>query len=111
MLPARSTNELLEAAQAQRALGWRSTLEHSGDRLVLRLSDRDGRALSGITVSASAQRPVGTEQDLNVLFQETAPGNYESQAILQPGIWNIDARANAPSGERYRQVFRLRVRQ
>ncbi len=97
-------NERVAAAAAQAKLGWRDTLAYVPEtqRLRVALTDPDGAAVSGLTVTAQVQRPATTRFDQELILEQTGPGTYEADAAgLEAGWWTVDvaARRNAADHE------------
>jgi nitrogen fixation protein FixH len=86
-------NDALQASAKVASLGWRVEIdvEETGGSpaLALRLSDRDGRALAGLTIEGQLARPTLASLDRDIAFREVAPGAYRSPTLkgLQPGLW------------------------
>ena len=86
-------NAELERQRAQEALGWRAAVEARPDGVMVLLQDRDGQALSGLSVTATLLRPA-TERGRSVLtLTETAPGQYAGDRAGLSGVW--DSRVEA----------------
>lgn len=88
-------SETLAADRAQRALGWLTSVEWrdggtARGTLVLRISDADGAAVSGVSAGVTLRRPVTEKADRRATLAETAPGTYEAAVVL-PGAGNWDA--------------------
>ncbi len=84
-----------EATRARAILrkGWRTKVLVPRDgRIVIRLRDSAGRAVSGLKATALMRRPVGTAGDTTVQFTEDTPGDYVVARPLPPGAWRMDAR-------------------
>ncbi len=84
-------NRVLAAAAASDALGWHAALTAPESRegaVSVALSDRDGKPLSGLDVSAVIVRPIEPLPDLPLALTETAPGRYVAAvALSRPGQW------------------------
>lgn len=88
----RAYNKVLEAADRQEALGWSLTAAlrpvAGGVELVVGLSDRDGRALEGLTVTAVLERPVGQAERRQAALTMQSPGRYVARLNELPrGQW------------------------
>ncbi len=103
-------NSRLAAARRQAKLGWASTLEVAGAKLVFTIRDRDGRALSGLATGAKLERPTSERGDAVIAFAEAAPGRYEAAAPAGRGRWVVDLTARSRAGTTYRQIFRIMVK-
>jgi nitrogen fixation protein FixH len=88
-------NRVLDAAAAQDALGWRGAVHFapsgdSGGALAAELTDRSGRPLSGLSVTARLVRPVEPLPDLVVPLAEIGGGRYAAvTAVSRPGQWDV----------------------
>ncbi|MEQ8665617.1 MAG: FixH family protein [Rhodospirillales bacterium] len=103
-------NRQLEAAEAQRDLGWHSSLSYvddgNGALLVATFEGPDGVPLGGLDVQAVIQRPVGGDEPLIVDFSEAGSGIYHSLlAELAAGRWDIELTA----GDAYLLRYEIEV--
>jgi nitrogen fixation protein FixH len=87
---------VLERAQRVATLGWIVTAETDDTgRVVVTLAARDGAPLLGASLTASAERPLGTPQTYAVRFQEAGHGHYVADAPLPlPGQWDMTLSAS-----------------
>jgi nitrogen fixation protein FixH len=89
-------NKIISAEAAQNALGWKLVVFGKQQHLVVRLADRDGAPISGLTVTATAIRPVGPESRTKLNFDADAPGHWVATRPLDLGQWLVDLHATAP---------------
>lgn len=83
-------NRTLDAAQAQKELGWQGAMDYDAGVLAFRLDDAQGMPLKGADVKAEIERPVAAGMDRTISLTETAPGLYKADiAFPAPGLWNI----------------------
>lgn len=82
-------DRVLASAQRQAALGWTVQDRLEGARPVLTLAGRDGAPLPDPHVTATVERPIGTDAPAPLSFEPAGPGRYEAGA-LDPGKWDID---------------------
>jgi nitrogen fixation protein FixH len=88
-------NRVLDAGDAQDALGWRVSLKFNAmapgqGELVAELADRTGRPLHGLAVTAWLVRPLGPAPELALTLAEDQPGRYVQTINLeQPGQWDV----------------------
>jgi len=85
-------DKVLAAGRAEALLGWRAEIAYD-DRaglLTVALADAQGRALSGLDLSARWLRPTSEGQDRDVALRETAVGRY-SASFRPPlaGVWDV----------------------
>jgi nitrogen fixation protein FixH len=90
-------NHVLEAREAQRALGWRVAIEFTGTaptRIEASFADRDGHPISGLRATALLRRPVARGNDRTVEMREVAAGIYRAEMALPlPGNWQLELEA------------------
>ncbi len=102
-------NRILNAQQAQAALGWKVVLFGKNGYLAVRMSDRDGQPMSGLTLTAKASRPVGPLSETVLSFQTDGAGRWISTRPLDLGQWLVDVRTSAP-GRDYVVTRRVIIR-
>ena len=60
------------------------------------LTDRDGAALSGASINATAERPLGAPLTRSLTFRDLGSGHYIADAALpMPGQWELTVSAVA----------------
>ena len=84
-------NETIEAAEAQDALGWQSSVRLDDTGLVFEITDTVGKPLSGASVRAEISRPLEADQGQIVSLNEARPGVYSAD-IEFPADGQWDAR-------------------
>ncbi|WP_396595632.1 FixH family protein [Brevundimonas sp. R86498] len=99
-------NAELERQRAQAALGWRAGAEANAQTIEVVLEDRDGRPLTGLTVSVLLQRPATEQGRSELKLGETGPGRYAAPAGLT-GTW--DARIDAVDAQGHRLIAERRL--
>ena len=95
-------NRTLDRADRQIARGWRTTVALAGGVVVVTLTDRNGAALTGLTVRGAAHRPVHDRSDTSLVLRETAPGRYRAATALASGRWEVLLTAAAQDLPDYR---------
>ncbi len=85
-------NEKLAARAAQAALGWRAVADLEpgvrGATLHVRLVDRAGHPLDGMTVAGVLRRPSTSLADKTLAFIAGGDGVYTAEAgVLADGVW------------------------
>lgn len=81
-------NGWLDEARAEKALGWKALFGRDGQgRVAIDLRDAGGKPLTGATVTAVAEHPLGLRHDESLTFREEAPGRYG--AALENGRWRL----------------------
>lgn len=114
----RAYNHVIERMEAQRALGWTSTIETSalpgaGQQTALRVTfaDREGKAVSGLAVQGTFWRPVVSGEDKRMTLTEMTPGVYEAGFALEhPGNWLVRIAAEGTKGETFVEEKRVIIR-
>lgn len=80
----------LDRAERQNARGWKPEISIVRGVPEIRLSDKTGRPVAGLEVSATARRPVHDRADTNLVLREMEPGRYRTvQPPLAPGRWEL----------------------
>jgi nitrogen fixation protein FixH len=77
-------DKILEVSARQSALGWQVTAGLDGMRPVIQVMDRASAPLTTAIVTASAQRPLGPPQTLELIAGETT--------LPAPGPWDLTIR-------------------
>lgn len=102
-------NERLAAARRQDALGWNSAITATGSGLMLTMRAPDGKALSGLQVTARLGRPTHEHDDRTVRLVERQGGNYHADGGLAPGLWLAEIEAIDAAGRRFERQVRVIV--
>lgn len=93
-------NSTIAKAAAQEAMGWHSTVTHTADGINLTLTDEQGAAVTGATVSLWLFRPVQAAMDIRLPMAEKAAGVYSAVLDLpQRGLWEARILATSGKGE------------
>jgi nitrogen fixation protein FixH len=87
-------NSVIDAGAAQDALGWHGTIRFAGGErgeLAAAFTDRDGKPLTGLAVTAHFVRPVEPLPEVTLSLPETAAaGRYAGAAELsRRGQWEV----------------------
>lgn len=88
-------NRVLAAGAAQDALGWRGTLDFTGNGraegdLAVAFADRAGQPLAGLAVTAAIVSPVEPLPDTDVALAESPGGRYRGHvALARHGQWEV----------------------
>ncbi len=99
-------NATLERKARQDALGWTATLADAGDRLEVTITDRDGRPVDGLKVTATLARPATVKGARALTLASVAPGAYGAPLALD-GAWDVVVVAEGPDGARFEARRRL----
>ena len=96
-------NEAINARRVQEAQGWSAqiglTATADGDRLVIRLLDRDDKPLTVTDVTAQLRRTVTGTSDVPIDLQRSSNGDYYADtSLLEKGMWEARVQASVPYG-------------
>ncbi len=101
-------NQRLEAAAAQRALGWQGKLTQEAGSVLLTLADAAGRPVRGLLLDARFLRPTNDGQDRTLPMVEAAPGRYAVPLDLPlAGNWDLVISGTAADGTPFETRTRL----
>lgn len=95
---------------AQQGLGWQAEVRIEGDRVVLRLADDGGAAVTPAALALQIRRPTHQRDDQEPDLSPEAPGRWSAPLALAPGNWNADVIAEAADGTGFRQRLYLNVK-
>ena len=113
-------NQTLDAAARQSALGWLSTVEigageigadtEADKSVTIRMTGQDNAPLSGLIVTVTVERAVGTRNTQIISMSETAPGIYSGifKAPKQ-GRWIAEITAAGPNNASYRMKHQVMI--
>ncbi|MCA8892166.1 MAG: FixH family protein [Hyphomonas sp.] len=96
-------NETISARRIQEEQGWSAqiglTPTEAGDRLVVRILNRDDAPLATQDVQAQLRRTVTGAEDVPVELQRSANGDYFADiSLLEKGVWEARVQASVPYG-------------
>jgi nitrogen fixation protein FixH len=92
-------NDALTERRRQADLGWQARARLENEGLVVTLEDRDGRPLSGLTLSGDLRWPADERLDRRLDFAPDGEGRYVAAlSDLRPGYWRLRAHAAAADG-------------
>ena len=91
-------NRHIAQQQAQERLGWRAAAAAEPGQVALTWRDRDGRPLSGLTITGKLERPATETGRILLRFEEAEPGRYVATAGAIAGTWDLTAEARGPTG-------------
>jgi len=111
----KSYNDVLEQRAQQDALGWKVNFgfenvpiadKPRADVFRLHFTDKNGRNIDGLNISAIAKRPTQEGFDQELVFTSRGNGVYVANASLAlPGLWEL--RYTAERGD---DIFKMRSR-
>jgi len=103
-------NRTLAQRRQEAALGWTATIEETaGDTVQVRVTDRTGAALEGLTVTGELERPATTRGKRTVRFASAGPGLYRADTAPLDGAWDLRVTIRGP-GETVFEAQRRLVR-
>lgn len=83
-------NRTLEQRRREAALGWTATIEETaGDTVQVRVTDRAGAVLEGLTVTGVLERPATTRGKRPLRFAPVGQGVYRADAAPLDGAWDL----------------------
>ncbi len=87
---------VLEREQREASLGWTVAVQTDATRTPeITLAGRDASPLIGASITATAERPLGSADRRALIFHETAAGRYVADAPLpRPGQWDLTLSAS-----------------
>ncbi len=104
-------NAEIRRRAAARAMGWTAALLDSRAngrvRLVLSVTDRDGKPVDGLSFTGSLSRAVTTRGAEALHLTRIAPGTYETTAVGGAGLWDFSVMSAAPGGKLFEVEQRL----
>lgn len=102
-------NRTLADGERQAALGWTTRIEPKDGTLVLTVLGKDGTPITGATVIADIQRPIGPRDDAKLTFEAAGDGTYRVPfaAPLQ-GRWKVDVTVTA-GADSFRAVHEVMI--
>ena len=112
----RTYNHVLDAMEAQKALGWTAEITTSGSagqgaHIMVSFVDRGGAPLGKLKVRGGFWRPVVSGMDQSAEMREVAPGRYEADFQLAAGgNWIARVSAQGANGEKFVQEKRVIIR-
>ena len=101
-------NGHLQAARAQHAKGWRTSLTYRDGQLLFQIQDRDGGSLNLKDVKLEYGRPAFEQADQTTALQPKGEGRYSTKLNLGEGDWVLRLTATK-YGQLYRRDSRLNV--
>lgn len=96
-------------ARAISALGYRVRLELRQGEIVAEVADREGLAVSVDTVAIAFSRPVGTNDDFEVVLSPRGPGLLAASGALKGGDWIARVTAVKDDAIIYKTAQRIHV--
>lgn len=101
-------NRTLAQRRRQAALGWSATIEEgAGDLVLVRVADRHGRPVEGLTVNGALERPATTRGRRAVRFAAVTPGVYRADAAPLDGAWDLHVTLRDAGGALFEADRRL----
>ena len=96
-----------DEAQAQQALGWKTSVHHAGGRLEVSVAGPDDEPVQGLAISAKIGRPT-TDTDDQAVTLMAEGDRYEGLVQLAPGAWLVELSAEGRPA--YRQIAKIFVK-
>lgn len=101
-------NQDLARSRAQMALGWSILLTHEPGKVSITITDKAGKPVDGLAITADLERTVTASQDQKLTLQAEGNGVYSAPANVTPGVWELefDAKGNG-AVEDYHKIIRF----
>ncbi|WP_097104819.1 FixH family protein [Hoeflea halophila] len=103
-------NSKAAESRAIAALGYRVDLETSADAVSILFTDADGDAAFADSLVAQLRRPVGEDQDRDMIFTRYPDGSYRAPGALREGEWIATVTATRGDQTIYKRGHRFHVR-
>ena len=100
-------NRTLEKRRAEAALGWSAAFEERAGMAVLSFTDRDGRPIDGLAISAALVRPATESGRRSLLFRSAGRGLYQASLDGFDGAWDLTAQARNGQGDLFEVEHRM----
>lgn len=102
-------NQVVDAEQAQEALGWSGNIAFDKNLLAFTLLDRAGAAVEANRITAHFMRPTQDGMDFDVTLARTLDGTWQAE-VTPPhnGLWEVRVYAERGT-ERFQQARRVVV--
>jgi nitrogen fixation protein FixH len=100
-------NRHIAQLDAQARLGWRAAAAAEPGQVALEFRDRQGRALTGLSITGRLERPATEAGRISLHFTEAAPGRYLAPTGRIAGAWDLTADARGPNGGAFMAERRL----
>lgn len=85
-------NDALDRRRAQAEAGWTARFNRVDETLLIEVVDRDGEAVTGLTLAGALTHPTDAEQDCALAFDETRDGLYSVELPCGgEGRWRMKA--------------------
>ena len=91
-------NRHIAQMEAQDRLGWNATADAEAGQVALAFQDREGRPLSGLTLTGRLERPATEAGRIVLRFAEAEPGRYLAPTGRVSGAWDLTAQAQGATG-------------
>lgn len=95
---------------AQRALGWQASAAYRAGALHVTMTARDGKPVTGLTITAVVGRPASTREDIHLDLAEGSAG-YVAPLDLAPGRWRVEISSTDAHDDHYEATAMLDVKE
>lgn len=100
-------NRHIAQLEAQDRLGWRAAAAAEPGQAVITFRDRNGRPLSGLTITGKLERPATETGRIALRFTDVGGGRYLAPAGRLTGAWDLTAEAHGQTGAAFIAERRL----
>lgn len=91
-------NNTLAQRRREADLGWNATIEEQGQVVVVRVADRAGAAIQGLTVTGVLVRPATVKGRKTLAFAADGKGGYRADTASLAGAWDLHVIARGENG-------------
>ncbi|MDO9223387.1 MAG: FixH family protein [Caulobacter sp.] len=91
-------NNTLAQRRREASLGWKATIEEQGQVVVVRVADRNGEAIQGLTVTGVLVRPATVKGQKTLAFAADGKGGYRADTASLDGAWDLHVVAKDTAG-------------
>lgn len=91
-------NNTLAQRRREAALGWKATIEEERDLVVVRVADRTGKTIEGLTITGVLVRPATVKGQRALKFAPDGTGGYRADTSSLDGAWDLHVVARDPRG-------------
>lgn len=100
-------NNTLAQRRREAQLGWKATIAEQGDVVVVRVADRTGKAIEGLSVSGVLVRPATVKGQKTLRFTADGSGGYRADTASLDGAWDLHVIARGTAGAVFEADRRL----
>ncbi len=100
-------NNTLAQRRREAALGWKATIDEEADLVVVRVADRTGKPVAGLSVTGVLVRPATVKGQRALRFTADGSGVYRADTSSLDGAWDLHVIAKGSGGSVFEADRRL----